>query len=158
VFKKAFTLVEMMIVVTIIAILVGMALPQYNKYIRKTKTTEGIRILKQIAEAEILYKATNGYYSTTNISFGSVREDALGIEIDKSGVFNRYDERLCDSEDPSKIGVIIRGSTIFEESYPIYMYIPNTLNLGSPEKGYEGNLYLQDYIQNKITGNAPECP
>ncbi len=66
-FRPAFTLVEMMIVVAIIAILAGMAIPQYKKYVRKSETTEAVRFLKQMVDAQSTYRSSHGkFYVSSN--------------------------------------------------------------------------------------------
>ena len=53
--KKGFTLVELMTVVRIIAILSGIALPNYQKSIEKTRATEAMNIVKAANEAVYTY-------------------------------------------------------------------------------------------------------
>lgn len=62
--KRGFTLIEMMIVVAIIAILAGMAIPQYTQYVKKSKATEAVRIMKQVADAEVAFYGANDKYIT----------------------------------------------------------------------------------------------
>ncbi len=51
--KRAFSLIELLIVVTIIAILVGVALPYYQDYVRQTRLTKAKHELDVIKEALI---------------------------------------------------------------------------------------------------------
>ena len=53
--KKGFTLVELLTVVLIIAILSGVALPNYQKSIEKTRATEAMNIVKAANEAVYTY-------------------------------------------------------------------------------------------------------
>jgi len=61
-FRKGFTLVEMMIVVAIIAILAGVAIPRYTKYVRRSEAVEAIGFLKQIVDAESAYFSSHGKF------------------------------------------------------------------------------------------------
>ena len=54
-FSKAFSLIELMIVVAITGILASVAIPQFGKYIRKVKTTEAMTNLRKIYDGEIAY-------------------------------------------------------------------------------------------------------
>ena len=84
--NKGFTLIEMLVVVLIIGILAGVALPQYQKAVEKAKTAEvliNIAVMKGAAERYIL---ANGYPSE-QIEL----KDFLDIEITGSEwVDNEY--------------------------------------------------------------------
>jgi len=69
-FKKGFTLVEMMIVVAIIAILAGVAIPRFMGNIRKTETTEAVGLMRAIIDGQAAYKGShNGkFYGKTSMA------------------------------------------------------------------------------------------
>jgi type IV pilus assembly protein PilE len=63
---KGFTLIELMVTVTIVAILAAIALPGFNSQIRKSRRTEARTELLDLAtRAERLYSTTNSYLGTT---------------------------------------------------------------------------------------------
>ncbi len=64
---KGFTLVELLIVVTIIGILAAVAYPSYNEYVRKGKRAEAKTRLLQLAQLQERYFSENNSY-TTNIA------------------------------------------------------------------------------------------
>ena len=77
-FKKGFTLLELLVVVLIIGILAGIALPQYQKAVAKTELTRVISYVKPIAEAQERYFLTNGKYSN---SFSDLDVDVPRINM-----------------------------------------------------------------------------
>lgn len=54
--KKGFTLIELMIVIAIIGILAAVAIPMYNDYTRKARTSEVPGSLKEIVKNQIAYR------------------------------------------------------------------------------------------------------
>jgi len=66
--QKAFTLIELMIVVVVIGILAAIAYPSYQEYVRKTKRAEVKAEMLDIARKLSNYKAENYRYNNANIA------------------------------------------------------------------------------------------
>ncbi|WP_428049049.1 type IV pilin protein [Candidatus Avelusimicrobium caledoniensis] len=75
--KQAFTLIELLVVVLIIGILAAVALPQYQKVVEKSKATQGITLVKAVAQAAQAYYMASGEYARTF--------DELDLDIAWSG-------------------------------------------------------------------------
>jgi prepilin-type N-terminal cleavage/methylation domain-containing protein len=157
--KKGFTLVEMMIVVAIIAVLAGVAIPQYNKYVKKSETTEAMRFMKQIVDGELVYQAhQNNYLAFTDDN--STNAKVLGFTPPSDAKFKYYRVDLCGTT-----GFIVTSSdselsTTVSHANSVYMYYPPEMTLGatSDKTLYEGNVFVQNYVIGENTGKQPVCP
>ena len=156
--KKGFTLVEMMIVVAIIAVLAGIAVPQYNKYVRKAEATEAIRLMKQIVDAEGIYRSTHDRY-IENSSANNTGLDILGVEITTEGQFDHYEVTACGTDDD--VGVIIQawtGDTV-SAANSVYMYYPRDMLPANHDADlYDGTTFLYNYINEENNAATPACP
>jgi prepilin-type N-terminal cleavage/methylation domain-containing protein len=72
--SAGFTLVELMIVVAIIAILAGVALPAFGRYTKKAHTSEAVVIMEKIIAGAV------AYYETDHV-------DPAGNTVDKQYPF-----------------------------------------------------------------------
>lgn len=61
--KRGFTLIELMIAMAIIAILISVAIPNYNRYIMRAHRTDGIVALKNVMDAQEQYFADSRSYT-----------------------------------------------------------------------------------------------
>ena len=158
--KKSFTLVEMMIVVAIIAILSGVALPQYQKYVRKAEASGIISIINEIKAAEVIYKAIKGNFLEFNAAGNNhntsklVPFKTLGLEIP----LNDYDYYVnyCSGINP---GIIIRirkiGGPFVYLAYPSSMTLSNSSDKSLLSNGF----FIEDYLNNETStsGKEPQC-
>ena len=74
----AFTLVEMMIVVIIMGVLASMALPQYNIYMERVRSAEGVNILTDILNSERRWAADHDNTFTNDITNLDVSYSGFG--------------------------------------------------------------------------------
>ena len=144
--KMAFTLIEMMIVVAIISILSGVAIPQYNKYIKKSELVEAKIYMREILDGEFLYKSKYGInknkinYNTQNIN------KELEIAIPKDTKFKYFTVLKC--LDTLIISAISDLSSISGTTYYIYG------NIGDyTTSKFSGNYYEYDYVNEVETPN-----
>lgn len=64
--EKGFTLLEMMIVVVLIGILLGIAIPSYQNYVIRANRTEGQALLSDAAARQERYYSQNPGVGYTN--------------------------------------------------------------------------------------------
>ncbi len=68
--NKAFSLVELMVVVAIIGVLAAVAVPAYKNYIRKAESAEAKGILSGIFSLEKAYYAEHQVYTSNLLALG----------------------------------------------------------------------------------------
>ena len=66
--KKAFTLIEIMTVITILGIMMTLAVPQYQMVVEKMRSAEGIRIITVLREAQQRYALENDGAYTNDLN------------------------------------------------------------------------------------------
>src|SRR5581483_3382324 len=70
--NKAFSLIELMVVIAIIAFLAMIAVPNFNRFLAKAKRAEAYMNLSALYAAEKAYWAEHGKYSDVLIGEGSI--------------------------------------------------------------------------------------
>ena len=63
--RKAFTLLELLIVILIIAIIATLALPQYINFIERNRAAEAIRVFAGIKADQLRYHLVHGTFAET---------------------------------------------------------------------------------------------
>ena len=81
--NKGFTLIELLVVVLIIGILSAVALPQYTKAVEKSRATEAMTLLGNLATAEEVYKMSTGTY-TNDLSVLDLQLPGVGSTSTKT--------------------------------------------------------------------------
>jgi len=107
--RKGFTLIELMIVLTILSILITMSMPTFNNMLLKSRSEEAKAVIQSIIFAQERYKQENGDFypkinSTTIPADSEVRNErviaeALKINLSKSNNFIYTIEDLSGTED-----------------------------------------------------------
>lgn len=90
--KRGFSLIELLVVVAIIAILVGVAAPYYNDYVKQSKQTKALQDIDVLKQAVLLHDSQEdlpylGIIATSTSN--TVRVPILG-ETDFNGLQGKY--------------------------------------------------------------------
>jgi prepilin-type N-terminal cleavage/methylation domain-containing protein len=88
--ENAFTLTELLIVITIIGVMATLILPRYFPQTEKSRIAEAMQILSSLRQGETAYFVQNGGYLTVGVSTSSTNETQfgqLGIERPVSSSF-----------------------------------------------------------------------
>lgn len=77
--QKGVTLVEVMIVIAVVAVLLSLAVPSYQRYLQRSHRAEAVRALLEAAACQERQRAQTGYYDTTRCLGGSTNHYHLAI-------------------------------------------------------------------------------
>ncbi len=68
--QRGFTLIELMVVLAIVAILAGIALPAFNEQMRKSRRSEAMNVISDLQLRQERWRANNSTYGTL-VNLGS---------------------------------------------------------------------------------------
>ena len=86
--QAGFTLVELMIVVTIVGVLAAIAVPIYRVYLQQAHLAEAKPYLMDIASKERAYKVRNGSYCCSSGNFSEANlTSGLNVDLNSTGNF-----------------------------------------------------------------------
>lgn len=78
--SRGFTLAELLIVIVILGVLAGIALPGFFPQAEKGRVSEAVAMLTAIRQGEEAYKLENGVYLKINTGDGNTEWNKIGMD------------------------------------------------------------------------------
>lgn len=95
---KGFTLIELMITVSIIGILASIALPSYQIYVKRAHVLEGLNLAGGSKTAIWDYWSSNGQFPSTNASAGvatTIKGNSVdSVELSSNEIIITYNDKV----------------------------------------------------------------
>ena len=142
--KSGFTLIEMLVVVLIIGILAGIALPQYNRAVEKSKVAQALITLKYMKEmGEAFMLITDNIYDSIPLT-----NEKIGIELPSDWECFLDDcggQICCSNEFCFENGGCNWGDGGISPAYPSAIRIKKGTTISDVESGEYVQLYILAY-------------
>jgi prepilin-type N-terminal cleavage/methylation domain-containing protein len=157
--KKGFTLVEMMIVVAIIAILAGVAIPIFLGNIKKAETTEPVGLMRAIIEGQNSYSGSHdGKFYAGPASSPTMDNTLRVLNVALPDSQFNYEMQVNSDKNVTLVraynndnGAITTSTTTTPF---IYMFAPregSSLITGYDKDIWDNTVHIIDYINNDGT-------
>ena len=124
---NGFTLIELLVVVLIIGIMSSVALPQYTKAVEKSRATEALTLLGNLATGEKVYQMSTGSFTTDlsllDLQLPGVGSTTITTTTTKNFVFTvlKGDTAVVVKAQRANNGTATTG----DNAYHLNMYIAN---------------------------------
>ncbi|MET1253544.1 type IV pilin protein [Aliikangiella maris] len=86
--QKAFTLVELMIVIAIIGVISMFAYPSYTRYVERSKRTEAMGVLTNAVQAIEKYRANNYTYKVAGDDITLIFSNRVPVDVGKDKYYD----------------------------------------------------------------------
>ena len=86
--RAGFSLIELLIVVVIVSVLIGIAVPGYRQYVQRANRSDATAALLRIAAAQERFYLQNNRYATTNAEMNGAPPGGLGIDATERGFYD----------------------------------------------------------------------
>lgn len=151
--ESGFTLIELMVVVTIIAILAAIGLPQLNKFVRKAETSDATQTLGQLDQGLRAYASIKGSAGDATVSGKDSGSGSAVSDLDKalSGYWARSQnskfkyktESYTAGSTASAVAFCLSATPITGGSFLIYWSSSDSLT----GAGWEGHVNVMNYVE-----------
>ncbi len=155
--KKGFTLIELLVVVLIIGILAAMALPAYFKAVERSRMSEAVTLMANIAQAQqrkfLQINKYAGAYTGLDVAPQEAKNNAYctkGAQPAAAATFETFTKKDCGDGNGFIIHLSPNTATFNEGKSVAQRVNPNTL-----QYDYTLSRYYQG-VDTTCTGNNPD--
>jgi prepilin-type N-terminal cleavage/methylation domain-containing protein len=135
--NSAFTLIEMLIVVLVIGILAAIALPQYNRAVWRSRTTQLLQYVRNLAQDQERHYLVKGSYTDDfnelDISFDNLPRTSATQPFTVASLKTDGDTAGISTSAPRVLAVFLKGK--YQYGAFVYFFQRSDINIGTLKRG-----------------------